>query len=280
MQKLIYSLFLLFIISLILPAQQIQAQVLNVERYKSSADTFNVWSGSISFGFNIADQGKRELNIRNDANLTYYSRRHQYLFLNRINLREVGDGSTSNGYFHIRSIFYRQNWINPEMFTQFQYNLDLGMQRRALLGANARFRIFETDKFYGAVSTGLMIENELWKEEVDIIPDNTMPIIGEDYDPNPGTREVRTENNFLKSTTSLNFRGNLHEDISIVLFGYYQARPDRFFQPRITADVQLQYQLRDNIRLGVQYVSTFDADPVLDQAEFVYSFNNILILSF
>lgn len=241
------------------------AQVLNVERFKITADTANVWSGSASFGFSIADQGTQELNLRNDANLTYFSEKHQYLLLNRINLHQVGAGTSSNGYFHLRSIFNRKNQINPESFLQFQYNFDLGLQRRALAGANVRYRFFETERFYGAISTGLMFENELWKEEIET---------------ETTTVENRIENNFLKSTTSLNLRGDISENISIVLYSYYQARPDRFSKPRVTADWQLQFQLRENLRFGMQFVATYDSDPILEAADFVYSFHNMLIFSF
>lgn len=258
-------LFILLFSFVLLPLC-LSAQVLNVERFKTVADTFNVLKGSLGFGFNVADQGTRQINLRNDANLSYFSKKHQFLLLNRVDYRTVGDNTTSNGYFHLRGIFYRDLRVRPESFAQFQYNLDLGLQRRVLFGATSRFRLFETPSFRGHISTGVMYENELWKERRNL--------------PELGTENVRIVQEYIKSTTSVNFQGKLHEDVSLVLFGYYQARPAAFFTPRITVDALLTYHLRENLRLGFHFVSTSDFDPVFDAAEFVYSFHNTLIISF
>lgn len=257
----------LAIITLILSAflivlfpETAKSQVLNVEQYTIDADTAGVWTGSLSFGLNVNKQRSRVVNLRNDANLTYFSERHQYLFLNRINLLGVGtETSLNDGYFHTRGIFNRRDRINPESFLQFQYNFDVGLQRRFLAGATARLNLFSTDNFSGSVSTGLMYENEIW--------------LSRDED-------TRIRNDYIKSTSSVNLREELSDRIYIVLFGYYQARPTRFFEPRITLDSQLQFELVENIRLSIQWVSTYDAAPVLDAPEWTYRLTNNVIISF
>lgn len=240
-------------------ADYINAQVLNIEQYAIDADTSGIWTGSLSFGFNINNQRTRVVNLRNDANLTYFSERHQYLFLNRINLLGIGTQTSLNdGYFHLRGIFYRHRRINPEGFVQFQYNFDTGLQRRFLTGATMRFNLISEDTFSGTVSTGLMYENEVWLSEDD---------------------EQRETHDLIKSTTSVNIREQIAERVDLVLFGYYQARPDQFLEPRITLDSQLKVELYDNIRLAVQWVSTYDSAPILDAPAWTYQLTNNIIIS-
>ena len=250
---------LLFLI-LCVPINKIQGQVLNVEQYALDADTSEVWKGSLAFGFNISKQRSRVFDLRNDANLTYFSRNSRYMFLNRIHLLDVGqDTNLSDGYFLLRGTFMRRSRINPEAFLQFQYNFDTGLQRRFLTGGAGRFNLFTTEYSRWSMSTGLMYENEVWLSE---------------------TEEQRLERNLIKSTTSLNVQGQLTENLNIILFGYYQARPDRMLKPRVTADAQLQFGITDNLRLSVQWVSTYDAAPVLDAPEWVYTLTNNIIFSF
>ena len=236
------------------------AQVLNVEQYAVDADTADVWMGSLSFGFNLSKQRRQVINLRNDANLTYFSTNHQYLFLNRINLLDVAqEVSVNDGYFHLRGIFNRHRRFNPEGFIQYQYNFETGMQRRFLTGSTIRINLISESSFSGSIGTGLMLENELWTDE-------------------EGEEEV--ERTLLKSTSSVNIRESLGEHIELVFFGYYQARPDRFFEPRITMDGQVQFRIMENMRLSIQWVSTYDAAPVLDSPQWVYSLTNNIIFSF
>src|SRR5690625_156222 len=67
------------------------------------------------------------------------------------------------------------------------------------------------------------------------------------------------ENTFLKSTSNLALRGQITEDASLLVIGYYQARPSRFFKPRATLESQLRVRLGRFTSLGVSFSMTHDA---------------------
>jgi hypothetical protein len=250
-------LFLVFI-SLFISSFSTKAQVLNVERFRTDADTSNVWLGELRFSFSLNKQTTTVISLGNETNLAHFTRRHVYYFLNQINLVMVDDLSlVSDGYFHLRGTYFRRNAWSPETFLQFQYNLNWGLKRRALAGAVMRYRYLNRENITGSVSTGLMFENEFWRED------------GE-----PGV-----EKDLIKSTTSLLLRGNISDQAELVLIGYYQAPPGSFFQPRITGDAKLNIRISDNLTFSTQFVLTYDAEPLIDVTHVVYRLTNGLVIA-
>ncbi|MFN2374573.1 MAG: DUF481 domain-containing protein [Cyclonatronaceae bacterium] len=250
-----YTLFLL--IPLLLPFAA-DAQVLNVERFRSDADTADVWIGELKFDFSLSKQNTTVMALGNETNLAHFTRNHVYYFLNQINLVMVDEKSlVSDGYFHIRGTYNRRKTWSPETFLQFQYNLNWGLKRRALAGATMRYKYLDTPAIRGSVSTGLMIENEFWRE----------------------SDEPSVEKTLLKSTTSLLIRGRLTEQAEMVMIGYYQAPPASFFKPRITGDAKLNLKISSNLTFTTQFVLTYDADPLIDVTKVVYRLTNGIVIS-
>ncbi len=238
----------------------VNAQVVNVERHRVFVDTVNVWTGGLGFGWNISQNKTRVVRFNTTADLTYVARKHDFLILGRNNfLRVDGNNVLNDGFVHLRSVFYRNNTYAPELFLQAQYNLDWGLKRRALAGANIRVRMHQTEQFSAFVSTGFMFENEIW-EETD--------------------GEIREEFNQIKSTTSFNIRGTILENLELAAISYYQARPDRFLKPRFTSDWQVRFHISEHLRFAIQFVSTLDSDPPLDSVQFIYNINNLLEVRF
>jgi hypothetical protein len=252
-----YRYFLLLLIPMLLPLAA-DAQVLNVERFRSDADTADVWIGELKFDFSLNKQNTAVMALGNETNLAHFTRNHVYYFLNQINLVMVDERSlVSDGYFHIRGTYNRRKTWSPETFLQFQYNLNWGLKRRALAGATMRYKYLDTPAIRGSVSTGLMIENEFWRE----------------------SDEPSVEKTLLKSTTSLLVRGRLTEQAELVMIGYYQAPPGSFFEPRITGDAKLNLKISSNLTFTTQFVLTYDADPLIDVTKVVYRLTNGIVIS-
>lgn len=248
---------LLIIVFMLFPLASV-SQVLNVERFRTDADTANVWLGELKFDFSLNKQNTSVLALGNETNLAHFTRRHVYYFLNQINLVMVDEKSlVSDGYFHLRGTFDRRNSWSPESFVQFQYNLNWGLKRRALAGATMRYRYLNTSAMRGSISTGLMIENEFWRE----------------------SGEEAVEKNLIKSTTSLLIRGRIAEQAELVLMGYYQAPPESFFRPRVTGDAKLNLRISRNMTFTTQFVLTYDAEPLIDVTRVVYRLTNGIVIS-
>ncbi|MDG5766379.1 DUF481 domain-containing protein [Balneolales bacterium ANBcel1] len=254
------SLFLCTLTFFLMDPADADAQVVNVERHRVQADTFNVWTGGLGFGLSVSKSANQVVRLNTTSDLTYVAKKHDFLFIARNNfLRVEGENVMNDGYAHLRAVLFRDNTLAPEVFLQAQYNLDWGLARRTLAGSNVRIRLHETDSFSAFVSTGLMFENEIWKDE---------------------DEDLRDVRNLLKSTTSFNLRGRLTDSVDLAAISYYQARPDRFFKPRFTSDWQVRFRISENLRFALQFVSTFDSDPPLNSTEFIYNINNILEVRF
>ncbi len=257
-RKLLYTSVLIPIFLLV--NESVYGQVVNVERHRVQADTFNVWTGGLGFGLSVSQNKSQVIRFNTSADLTYVARRHDFLLLGRNDfLRVEGDNVLNDGHIHLRTVLFRDNTYAPEFFLQGQYNLDWGLKRRALAGGNIRVRLRQTDNFSAFVSTGFMFENEIWEDE---------------------DEEQRAVFNQIKSTTSVNVRGRITESVDVAAISYYQARPDRFFKPRFTSDWQLRFRISEQLRFALQFVSTLDSDPPFDATHFIYNVNNVLEVRF
>lgn len=248
---LILSFSLIFISS-----SGLKAQLLNVESVRSDADSAG-WYGQLNFNLSLSQYNDRVLQFTNKANLSYFSENHVYLFLNKLKLVNLDGASViSSGYSHLRSTFMRENRLSPEVFFQYQYNNNLGLQNRFLGGAGIRYTLFDEENWTGSFSTGLMAEYEQWKESG--IP--------------------ATENEYLKSTSNLALRGKLNPQTTFLLIGYYQTRPDQFLQARSILETQLQVSITQRISLSVQFSAAYDADPVINIPNWTYELSNGLVI--
>ncbi|MEX0661542.1 MAG: DUF481 domain-containing protein [Balneolaceae bacterium] len=237
------------------------AQVLNVESFRTQADvdTTARWYGETGFDVTLSKFNDRVFKLGNQTNAAYFTGKHRYLFLTNVELINV-DGSSviSNGYFHLRGTFQENKTFSPEVFSQFQYNENLGMKERFLTGASVRYTFLDEPTIRGSFVTGAMVEYEKWG-----IAD-----------------QQNVENTFLKSTSSLSIRGKLSDTTQLLLIGYYQARPDRFFKPRVTSENQLTMRISQRLTFRVNFTLTYDVEPIIDIPNLTYELKNGLVISF
>lgn len=250
--------FLLLISGLIyLPASG-NAQVLNVESVRSEVDSARTWAGEVKFDISLDKNRETVLNLGNEANAAYFSRRHTYLLLNSIDFVSVdSEDVVSKGFFHLRSTFYSRNKWSPELFVQYQYNQNLGLQNRFVGGSGVRYTFLKESGISGHINSGIMMEHEKWDT----------------------AEQQEVSNSFLKSTSNIVMRGNLTDDVSLLMIGYYQARPDRFFTPRVISENSLNFRMSENLVFTFNFTLAYDADPVIDIPNVTFQLKNgILIL--
>ena len=236
----------------------IHAQLLNVERIRSDADTVG-WHGDIGFDFSVNRLNDRVIRLRNSANTSYNSLNHTYLLLTSLELVNVdGTSLVSSGYFHLRSQFVRDRTLSPEFFLQYQYNANLGLDNRSLAGGGIRYNFLQRERLTGSLFSGVMFEHEVWS------------LAGDES----------VTNNFLKSTSNIGLTGYINPQTRLILIGYYQARPDRFFESRATLESQLNVRISRFVSIAVSFTMTYDTDPVIDIPELTYVLQNGLLINF
>ncbi len=236
----------------------IQAQLLNVERIRSDADTTG-WHGDIGFDLSVNRLNDRVIRLRNNTNISYNSIHHTYLLLTSLELVNV-DGSSlvSSGYFHLRSQFIRDRTLSPELFLQYQYNENLGLNNRSLAGTGLRYNFLKRERITGSLFSGLMFEHEEWGL----------------------TGDESVVKNLIKSTSSISMTGYITPQTRLLIIGYYQARPDRFFETRATFESQLNVRISRFVSLAISYTMTYDTDPIIDIPELTYELKNGLLINF
>lgn len=228
------------------------AQVLNVESYRSPADTSGSWTGNLSFGFSASKQKSSSLQLNNRTNASYVSERDIYLLITNLNVLRIEDELVSNGYIHLRGTFWREHRWSPEAFTQYQYSQNRGLKRRNLIGGVMRYEVIQNDDFDAAITTGGMYEHEVWSS-------SDVP---------------RQQFDRFKSTSSLLLRGRISSNTELYVVGYYQATPADFINPRLTADVQLRFRISRVVSVGAQFNTTYDYAPPLETESWIYTFRN------
>jgi len=236
-------------------------QVLNVESFRTEAtiDTTASWSGETAFDVSLSKFNESVFLLGNETNASYFSGKHRYLFLTSVELINVDGASViSNGYFHLRSTFNENKTVSPEIFTQYQYNENLGLNERYLAGGSVRYRFLDRQDIRGSLVTGAMFEHEQWRLEDGSI----------------------VENNLLKSTSNIAVRGQLTETTQLLLIGYYQARPDQFFKPRVTSENQLNMQISKYLTYRVKFTLTYESEPIGETPDLIYTLKNGLVFSF
>lgn len=236
-----------------------QAQILNTERFRLDKDTARIWMGTAEFGLSAKRQQTNVFTFKSKGNVAYLSEKHSYMFLGYANLVKVANSNViSEGYGHLRFNFLRRKLFSIEQFNQWQFDQGRGMNSRILSGANVRYRVKSTDKWEFGMNTGLMYETEEWEND-----------FGE---------MVPNEN--IKSSTSVSLRYKVSKNFSYIMISYYQARFDDFFNPRVTLDASMQLAINQHLSLRGQFVGMYDAIPVIEINNLIFSVNNTLVFKF
>lgn len=216
------------------------------------------WVGELRLNASLNKYRDQIFKLGNQTNAGFYSENHSYLLLNSIDLVNIdGTSVVSAGHIHLRATFLRLRRWSPELFTQFQYNANLGMNGRYLAGGGLRYTFLNRENIRGHFGSGLMYELENWETE------NNSSI----------------EKNLIKSTNNLVLRGQLNPQTQLLMIGYYQARPDQFFKPRIISENQLNIQMTSRITFAVNFTLSYDFNPVADVPELTYELSNGIIIS-
>ncbi|WP_020403664.1 DUF481 domain-containing protein [Gracilimonas tropica] len=234
----------------------LNAQLLNVESVRTTEDSAG-WHGELEFDLSLNGYNERVLEFTNESNLSYFSKKHAYMLLNNLNFVNIdGNSLISSGYIHLRSTFLRKGKWSPEVFTQYQYNNNLGLNNRALGGAGIKYRFYRGEKWQASVSTALMYEFEEWQL----------------------ANQPSIENEFVKSTSNVSLRGKLSNSATFLLVGYYQARPNQFLKARSILEWEIEMDITKRIALSISFIMSYDAQPIIDIPNLTYALSNGLVI--
>ena len=140
------------------------SQVLNVDREIEVDTVFKRARASFNFNFANDKQKKNLVDFSNASEVDYFLKNHYFfIFLSKTELALNGlQVLENNGFFQFRFRDNDSRKVAPDIFTQYQWNGVQGMEHRALVGANARFRWLEKRKSDLYTSIGTFYEFEKW----------------------------------------------------------------------------------------------------------------------
>ena len=118
------------------------SQVLNIDRKIESDTIFRRVRANINFTFSNDKQKKNLIVFSNVSEIDYFlKKKYLFVFLTKTELAFTGlTALKNNGFFQLRFRDNDSRKISPDLYVQYQWNGVQGMERRSLVGINARMR--------------------------------------------------------------------------------------------------------------------------------------------
>lgn len=253
--------FFLYLLLVYLIPVNLTAQVLNIERERLKTDTTGL-AGSVKVNVNVIKNVEKLTEIGFFSHLQYKTNRSLYLLLLDYNLiKSAKDDFSNNGMSHLRFNYKLTPLVSVEAFTQAQFNKVLGINFRALTGAGPRFKVIGSDHFRLYSGLAWMIEHE----EPVKIEDNLVQ--------NP----IETVH---RVSSYISFTLKVTDNLLITNTTYYQPRPDKFKDYRISTDLAAIFKITKMMSFSFSYAFLFDNVPFEGVPGQVYTIKNGLIIDF
>lgn len=254
------------LIMIILLAQSIGAQILNIDKSDTS-DYVNKakFNFDLNSGLEIDKQKITLYDATNTAEAMLQKKKELLIFSGSYRFTYNGPDDILNaGFIHVR---YRHNYKNtfqPEAFVQYQWDNKRGLIYRALSGCNMRYNAWKGDHWDFNAGIGIMYEEEEWNYDgVDSakIPALAVPLIN----------KLVKINSYLR----LDWKASANSDVAVNVF--IQTRPNHF-KPRIAPHVQWNIMAGKHLGFSIAFSGIYDDAPVVPIDKFYYSISNSLFV--
>jgi len=153
------------VVCLLLPFIVVAQQVVNIEskRYDSRDSALH---GEVELLFNLIQNQNRIINFGNKVQVSRHRQENTLLFLAEFNFLQSNNKNLDyNAFQHIRFKRELKPWLSGEAFAQTQFNQQLGLKFRGLLGAGPRIRLIYQDSIKVFIGPMWMYEYERTTDE-------------------------------------------------------------------------------------------------------------------
>jgi hypothetical protein len=239
------------------------SQILNIDRENGQDSLRKKFKAALTANFSNDKQRNNFIQFTNTSEMEWIFKSNYFLLLlnnsdfaiNGIKILE------NNGFIQIRVRDNDTRKIAPDVFSQYQWNGVWGMERRALLGANARINCMEKRKSDLYISTGLFYENEIWNPFLSGFAYNSDSL-------------VKIERELFRLNIVAKFAFKLGSKIDFAGISYVQfPLNSSFLKPRWTFDSNLFYDVSKNVNLVLHYSHNYDEFRPLPIDNFFYELN-------
>lgn len=228
----------------------LNGQIVNIENKRVEHKDSLAWYGQLNLGLNLVENGSSILSFNGGANIEHINRRHWFLMLTSFNFVQVEQQDFVNdGFLHFRYNYKLNKRLAYEVFTQAQYNEQLKLRLRWLLGTGIRVQVLKKEK--NSVYLGLSYMYE-YNEET-----------------NP---DLEFRDNRLSSY--LSFLLQPFENAKVSNTTYYQPILNDFSDLRLSSQTQLGINLTKKLIFTTTFNITYDSRVPEGVANTIYSLRN------
>ncbi len=237
------------------------SQVLNIDREIETDTTFRRVRANFNFTFSNDKQKKNLVDFANVSEIDYFlKKKYLFVFLTKTELSFNGlTALENNGFFQLRFRDNDSRKISPDVFVQYQWNGVQGMERRSLLGINARMRWLEKRKSDLYTGVGVFYESEKWN-----------PFLGS-YAFNSGGLSIVNRNLFRLNLTA-KFALKIAKNIDFAGATFVQfPLNSHFTTPRWFFDSNLFFTVNKHLEFTIHYDHNLDSYRPLPIDNYYYS---------
>lgn len=252
--KILVTIFLLFQITTLF-AQK------NTEQFRTVKD-FGIYN-NFRAGFELSSGNEEFIKLSGGYRLDYFHKNFYTFLVGDIEYKEGNSKIISNrGFLHYRFIYKDIEIINPEIFTQIEYDEFLLIEHRELIGAGLRLDISNysakdsTPKIDFDIGLGLMQEYEKYK------------LINSD------------KSNLLRSSNFLSLFVGFNEKSQFNVVIYFQPAVHNLNDYRILGEMKLQFPIFSNFSFYTQVNYRYDNEPLPTLKNYSLGLNNGFTLTF
>ena len=212
----------------------VRAQIVNIEDKRKGFDTLG-WYGQIDLGGNLTKNKNTVISLNGSVRVDRKGKRNLLLGLLDYRLVQVSGANALNaGFAHLRYAYYLSDRWRWEAFTQVQYNEQLRLGLRYLVGSGPRLKLYshKDDRIYAGV---------LYMYEYDELAEGTITYSDS------------------RLSAYLSFSVYPWPNLSLANTTYYQPVVPDFRLPRLSSITTLELGLSDRLSLTSRFNVTHDA---------------------
>lgn len=233
---------------------------MNTEKFRGSkTDGFH---HTINFAVDLNKGNEDYVEYTGDYRLDLFKQNFISFLVGSLEYKEGNSSILSNsGFAHLRFIFNQDGIVEPEIFTQIDYNDFILLKHRFLSGAGLRLKLIDYSKdsthgFITELGLGLMYEYE-------------------DYYSN-----AESTKRYFRSTNYINLRYNLLNDLVFSAVAYYQPYINNLKDFRILSENKLSFIITKYFAIFISTKYRYDSLPPKGLKNFDFELNNGLSINF
>jgi hypothetical protein len=246
------------------------SQVLNIDREMGSDSVFKKVRASFNFNFSNDKQKRNLVDFTNVSEIDYFlQNQYCFIFLSKTELSFNGmTALENNGFFQLRFRDNDSRKLAPDFFTQYQWNGVQGMERRSLLGVNARMKWLEKKQSDLYTSIGIFYESEKWNPFLSsfAFTGDSLNVVYRNL-----FRLNLTAKFALKITKNIDFAGTTYVQFPV---------NNHFAEPRWFFDSNLNFTVNKHLGFVIHYDHNLDTYRPLPIDNYYYSISTGINIKF